>query len=424
MSFHTLGLSNEILNAIKDQGYSTPTKVQERVIPSILKNLDILGISQTGTGKSAAFILPTLQKLIKIKKSLHVKHPYALILAPTKELALQLENAIKRYSKYLDIDTLLLIGGKNINAQQSALKNENVDIVIATPGRLKDHIILKNIVMNKIEIAIFDEADTLLDMGFLEEIDLIIQNLPQKRQNLLFSATKSDALMSLSHKILRSNERVEIDSKVKLSQKLTQSAFSVDKEKKCELLAYIIGRENFTQSLVFASTKAEVENIKSELNLSGLKCDSIHGDKKQGARKKILQNFIDKDIRVLVATDIAARGIDIESLDAVINYDLPQSPQEYIHRVGRTARAGRDGIAISLVSFEEREIYEDIQKFIKTKIPLHVEDGFEPINISKRREIERKKVSSVHKKTDGAFGNKKKNKNNKKRKSTKRDFRY
>ncbi|MEA1917055.1 MAG: DEAD/DEAH box helicase [Campylobacterota bacterium] len=430
MSFHTLGLNSELIKAVTQKGYKNPTQVQQKVIPSILKNLDIFATAQTGSGKSAAFLLPMLHNLNKSEKSAKFAHPRAVILAPTKELAHQLQKSVNEYSAFLDIRSTLLIGGKNISAQQKELASGRVDIVVATPGRLRDHTKLKNIVLASVQFLVLDEADTLLDMGFLEEIDDILALLPITRQNLMFSATKSGKVMNLSQKILRSNERVEIDSIGTTALSLEQLVYEVDVEKKLELLPYIIGSNNYKKVLVFVSTKAEAETIKKELNSSGLKSETLHGDKKQGARTKILNSFRESQIKVLVATDIAARGIDITDLNVVINFDLPQVPDDYIHRVGRTARAGSSGVAISLVSFEEKGYLANIEKMLKKRLEKRVEEGFEPISIVKRREIKRSEMnkkstnttSYAPTKTSGAFGKKKAKSGAKSKKTTKRDY--
>ncbi|MDD5400527.1 MAG: DEAD/DEAH box helicase [Sulfurimonas sp.] len=377
MSFTTLGLSAPLLKAIEDQGYSEPTPIQKQAIPVILSRRDILAGAQTGTGKTAGFTLPLLELLSKAK-STKTKHCVrALILTPTRELAAQVGESVETYGKYLPFTSAVIFGGVKINPQLTKLRS-GVDIVIATPGRLLDHISQKSIDLGSVEFLILDEADRMLDMGFINDIKKILAILPKQRQNLLFSATYSDEIKKLSDKLLNSPALIEVARRNTASESVKQAVYPVDKERKRELLTYLINEGKWKQVLVFTRTKHGANKLAGQLEKDGITSAAIHGNKSQNARTKALADFKDGEIRVLVATDIAARGIDIDQLPHVINYELPNVPEDYVHRIGRTGRAGREGEAISLVCIDEHEYLANIEKLIKNDIPKVWLKDFKP----------------------------------------------
>lgn len=419
MSLATLGLSPEILRALKDKSYTTATDIQKELIPAIFTKRDILAGAQTGTGKTAGFALPILQELNRTHTS-QIHYPQALILVPTRELARQVYTSFKDYGKYLDIKSTVLYGGSNMTAQANRL-SMGVDIVVATSGRLLEHIKQKNISLEGVEYLVLDEADTILDMGFLHEVSQIIQHLPTRRQNILISATLTGALKRLSEEILSKPKLIEVDSMGTTANLVTQLVYPVMLEKKDELLSYLIGSKNYKQVLVFVRKKQEADKVAKELNDSGLKTVTIHGDKTSGRRERALQDFKNGTARVMVATDIAARGLDIPDLGIVINYDIPHVKSDYIHRIGRTGRAGTKGLAIALISPHEEVALRDLERLLGKAIPKERLEEYAPAKVQSIHKGGRS--SKEKKKIDGAFGRKNKTtpRASKKRKTTKRD---
>ena len=374
MLFSSLNLSKELLDAINKKGYDTATPVQEQVIPLILEGKDILASAQTGTGKTAGFALPLLQKLqYSNNKSKQIK---GLILTPTRELAAQVAESIREYGSYLRFRTLVIYGGVSMNTQIKKL-NQGVDIVVATPGRLLDHLQRRTLKLNAVEMFVLDEADRMLDMGFITDIRKIIKTLPYERQNLLFSATFSKEIRSLAGNLLDSPTIVEVAPPNSTVDKVKQIVLPVDKQRKRELLSYQIGIGNWQQVLVFTRTKHMANRLSERLNEDGIISAAFHGNKSQAARTKALTEFKLGKTRVLVATDIAARGIDIDALPYVVNYELPYLPEDYIHRIGRTARAGQEGYAVSLVCIDENKLLRGIEKLLNIQIEKNVITGFE-----------------------------------------------
>ncbi len=367
MSFNDLGLSAELLRAVSDQGYDIPTPIQRQAIPVILEGRDVMAAAQTGTGKTAGFTLPLLQRLNNgVKPAKGVIR--ALVLTPTRELAAQVEESVRTYGRHLPLRSVAIFGGVNINPQFKTLRN-GVDILVATPGRLMDHVQQKTIDLSKIEILVLDEADRMLDMGFIPEVRRILALLPKVRQNLLFSATFSPEIKRLADGIMHKPALIEIDRKNMSAELIAQVVHPVEQKQKRGLLSYLISSNNWQQVLVFIRTKHSADRLAKQLQLDGLKAIAIHGNKSQGARTSALADFKSGKIRVLVATDIAARGLDIDQLPHVVNYDLPNIPEDYVHRIGRTGRAGNEGRAISLVSAEEHKLLKDIERLIGREIP-------------------------------------------------------
>ncbi|WP_373035175.1 DEAD/DEAH box helicase [Sulfurimonas sp.] len=381
MSFNNLGLSAPLLKAIKEQGYSEPTPIQKQAIPVILDRKDILAGAQTGTGKTAGFTLPMLELLSRAKDSKHPKgkqhHVKALILTPTRELAAQVAESVALYGKHLPFKSCVIFGGVKINPQIVQLR-KGMDIVIATPGRLLDHVSQKTIDLSRVDFLILDEADRMLDMGFINDIRKILEILPKQRQNLLFSATYSDEIKKLSDRLLNSPTLIEVARRNTASETVKQAVYPVDKARKRELLTHIIKEGDWKQVLVFSRTKHGANRLAGQLESDGITAVAIHGNKSQNARTKALADFKKGEVRVLVATDIAARGIDIDQLPHVINYELPNVSEDYVHRIGRTGRAGNQGEAISLVCIDENEYLANIEKLIKKDIPKVWLKGFKP----------------------------------------------
>ena len=367
MSFSNLGLCAELLRAIKEEGYTTPTPIQAKSIPVILSNKDVLAAAQTGTGKTAGFTLPLLQRLKTAYNKDKKSHVRALILTPTRELAAQVAESVETYGKYLPFKSAVIFGGVGINPQISLLK-KGVDIVIATPGRLLDLVSQNCKDLKKIEFFILDEADRMLDMGFINDIRKVLAILPKQRQNLLFSATFSDDIKKLADSLLNSPVLIEAAKANSTSHKVEQSVHLVDRERKKELLLHLVNKNNWKQVLVFTRTKHGANKLSEALVKDGITSSAIHGNKSQGARTKALDDFKAGNVRVLVATDIAARGIDIDNLPHVINFELPNIAEDYVHRIGRTGRAGNTGEAISLVCIDEHDYLWGIEKLIKQKI--------------------------------------------------------
>jgi ATP-dependent RNA helicase RhlE len=407
MSFTTLGLSPHLLDTLSEIGYREPTPIQTQVIPLVLRGRDILGAAQTGTGKTAAFALPILHKLLGGGKQPSAR---ALVIVPTRELAAQVASAIETYAQGLELNVIALYGGANM-ARQAKELGEGVDIIVATPGRLIELNKQGHVPLSRIEYLVFDEADTIFDMGFIREVEQIIDLLPIKRQNMLFSATMTPAVKQLSEKILKKPLLVEIDNLKAADMTLRQVVHPVEKERKKELLSYLIGSNNYPQVLVFTRTKAEADEVSSDLTASGLKNVVIHGDKKHGARDRALSEFREGSARILVATDIAARGLDIEGLDVVINYDIPHVSTDYLHRIGRTGRAGNEGLAITLLSSQEHISWSKIITMLGKNVETILVAGFEPPaenGLVKTRGKSLSKADEKKEKTAGAFGNKRK----------------
>jgi ATP-dependent RNA helicase RhlE len=421
LSLATLGLSPDILKALSDKGYHSATPIQEALIPVMFARRDIMAGAQTGTGKTAGFSLPILQDLNK--SFVEGKHyPKAVILVPTRELAKQVHASIEAYGKYLPLKSIVLFGGANLTSQANRLK-AGVDIIVATSGRLLEHIGQKNINLESVDYLVLDEADTILDMGFVHEVSKILQHLPARRQNVLISATLSGSVKRLAEQILQKPILIEVDSMGTSAHSVEQIVYPVEKEKKTELLSYLIGARNYKQVLVFARKKEVADEVSKELNLSGLKTAVIHGGKSSGERSRALEGFKEGKVRVLVATDIAARGLDIPALGVVMNYDIPHVTGDYIHRIGRTGRAGAKGLAITLISPAEMVALKDVERLMGKSIPQEKLEGYAPKVIPKQKGA--RKNPNEHKNTDGAFG-KKKSKTasapkSKKRKTTKRD---
>ena len=369
MTFKDLGLIEPILRAVTEIGYTSPTPIQEQSIQILLKKKDLLGCAQTGTGKTAAFTIPILQHLATEKQSSQRRQIKALIVTPTRELALQIEENIKEYGKYTNLKSTVIFGGVNQNPQVNKLR-QGIDILVATPGRLLDLIGQGFITLSHIEYFVLDEADQMLDMGFIHDIKKIIAKLPKERQSLFFSATMAKPIVDLSNQILGHPEKVTIKPQQTTAEKVEQSVYMVSKEDKIKLLEDLMEARNAKSVLVFSRTKHGANKIVKLLERDGIKAAAIHGNKTQAARVKALNGFKDGSIRVLVATDIAARGIDVEELELVVNHDLPNIPETYVHRIGRTGRAKASGEAISFCSAEERSWLRDIQKLIQTDIPL------------------------------------------------------
>ncbi len=381
MSFDSLGLSDALLKAVADQGYTSPTPIQVKAIPPILAGRDVLAGAQTGTGKTAGFSLPLLQRLMEnADLALKPRRIRALVLVPTRELAAQVQESMTIYGKYLPLQTQVIIGGASINTQTRLLRH-GCDIVVATPGRLMDHIGQKNISLSAIEILVLDEADRMLDMGFLPEIRRIMAYLPKNRQSLLFSATMPGAIKTLATTILNNPVEVAVAKQNITADLVSECVYGIAKDNKRELLSYLIGSNNWQQVLVFVRTKHGADRLEKQLIKDGVRAASLHGDKTQGARTKALDYFKTGKVTALVATDIAARGLDIEELPHVVNYDLPQVAEDYIHRIGRTGRAGSSGAAISLVCPEEAYLLEAIEKLLKRQIPRIADTGYEPVSL-------------------------------------------
>ena len=375
MSFLNLGLCTEILRAVKEEGYTKATPIQIQSIPVILSKKDVLAAAQTGTGKTAGFTLPLLQLLNKNYSKDKKRVVKALILTPTRELASQVGQSVQTYGKYLSFKSAVIFGGVGINPQKAIIK-KGIDIITATPGRLLDLVSQDSLDLSKVEFLVLDEADRMLDMGFIHDIKKILALLPKKRQNLLFSATFSPEIKKLADGLLNSPVLIEASKANSTSHKVEQTIHLVDKNRKKELLVHLLNKNNLKQVLVFTRTKHGANKLSEALIKDKITSAAIHGNKSQGARTKALDDFKAGTVRVLVATDIAARGIDIDQLPHVINFELPNVPEDYVHRIGRTGRAGNKGEAISLVCVDEHEYLFGIEKLIKQKINKIAIDGF------------------------------------------------
>jgi ATP-dependent RNA helicase RhlE len=375
MSFKDLGLNEELLQTIKSQGYTEPTPIQSKAIPEIFKGRDVLAGAQTGTGKTAAFALPLLQKLSEKKLSQKKRKPRALILTPTRELACQVNESVHSYGRKLKMTTTEVYGGVKINPQIDRFQ-KGVDLVVATPGRLLDHIQRKTIDLKNIEFLVLDEADRMLDMGFINDIRKIVKALPRDRQNLMFSATYSKSIKKLADTLLNNPVLVEVAKRNEATDMVTQYIHPVERGKKRQLLSSLIRDEKWKQVLVFTRTKHRANTLTRQLMADGIQAAAIHGNKSQSARTQALKNFKKGKVRTLVATDVAARGLDIERLPHVVNFDLPNVPEDYVHRIGRTGRAGQNGVALSLVCSEEQDLLTRIQKLLNHKIDVKNIEGF------------------------------------------------
>ncbi len=378
MSFAELGLSEPIVRAVSEHGYTIPTPIQIQAIPTVLKGGDLLAGAQTGTGKTAGFTLPVLQLLSsRALPAGTQRHVRALILTPTRELAAQVEESVRTYGKYVKLSSAVVFGGVNINPQILRLK-QGVDILVATPGRLLDLMQQGAVNLKHVEILILDEADRMLDMGFIRDIRKVLAALPAKRQNLLFSATFSDEIKTLADGLLNNPALIEVARRNSTVEVITQKIHPVDRDRKHQLLSHLIKEKNWFQVLVFTRTKHGANKLVEQLGKADISAMAIHGNKSQAARTRALAEFKDGSLQVLVATDIAARGIDIDQLPHVVNYDLPNVPEDYVHRIGRTGRAGSTGEAVSLVCIDEKSLLHDIERFIKREISVEVISGFEP----------------------------------------------
>ena len=376
MSFTSLGLRPELARAVSDKGYLTPTPIQSRAIPLILEGRDLMGSAQTGTGKTAGFTLPILQLLAESGRKPQAGRPVrALAVVPTRELAIQVHQSVEDYGKWLRLESAAVFGGVNINPQKKRLAR-GVDFLVATPGRLLDLAGQGAVDLSRVEVLVLDEADRMLDMGFIHDIRRLLALLPRSKQTLLFSATFSDAIKQLAGGLLQSPSTVEVGRRNNAVDTVEQLIHPVEKARKRELLSWLVGSGQWQQVLVFGRTKHGANRLAKQLNADGIPASAIHGNKSQGARTKALADFKAGKVQVLVATDIAARGLDIEQLPHVVNFELPQVAEDYVHRIGRTGRAGCRGHAVSLVCDEEQKLLRDIERLIKRDIPRQAVPGF------------------------------------------------
>lgn len=375
MSFSSFGLHPSLLQAIEEKGYNQPTPVQQEAIPAIFKQQDLMAGAQTGTGKTAAFALPILHTLADQKNPANIVS--ALVLTPTRELAQQVAQSFQEYGKYLSLRTVVAYGGVSVNPQLDAIA-QGVDILVATPGRLMDLLSRGAIDLSQLAFFVLDEADRMLDMGFIDDIKRILRAVPQSRQTLLFSATFDDAVFKLSQQLLNHPLLIEVDQRNAAASQVEQIAYEVDKHRKREITSYLIGSKNWQQVLVFTRTKKGADDLAKEMCKDGLKTAAIHGDKSQGARERALEGFKEGSIRVLVATDVASRGLDIQQLKYVINYELPHNAEDYIHRIGRTGRAGETGVAITLLSADEKWLLDEVHKILDGHLMQQWLPGYEP----------------------------------------------
>jgi ATP-dependent RNA helicase RhlE len=388
-SFDNLGLSADLLRAVREEGYEEPTPVQAQAIPIALEGRDVRAAAQTGTGKTAAFLLPIFERLRPEANSSFspARHPVrALILTPTRELAMQVAAMARSYGRYVTLRSAVVYGGVPIDPQIKELL-AGVEVLVATPGRLLDHVGQRTVNLSQVSILVLDEADRMLDMGFMPDIRRIMDLLPTQRQNMLFSATFSQEIRDLADTILRDPVGVDVSPRNTAAETVKQTLYPVDRERKEELLAHLIRRDDMQQVLVFVRTKIGARRLASWLDRRGIPAEAIHSDRTQGERTKALEAFKSGEVRVLVATDVAARGLDIDHLPYVVNFDLPTQAQDYIHRIGRTGRAGAEGEAISLACVDEVDLLRAIQRLLKKAIPWRVEDGFVPDRNAEARPI-------------------------------------
>ena len=373
MSFSDLGLQAELMRAVSAQNYSTPTPIQTAAIPAILKGKDVLAGARTGTGKTAAFAIPILQMLSRSNGN--GTHPRALVITPTRELAAQVHEDVRTYGRYLPLRSTVVFGGVGFHPQAAKLK-KGVDILVATPGRLLDHARQKTVDLSKVEFLVLDEADRMLDMGFLPDIRRILSLLPKKRQNMMFSATYMPEIQKLAHSLLTDPARIQVSPINAATDLVVHKVHPVVRSKKRALLTHLIKTENWEQALVFTRTKRGADRLTKHLVRAGVSAQSIHGNKSQSSRTRALADFKKGKVRILIATDIAARGLDIIELPRVVNFDIPQVPEDYINRIGRTGRAGSKGVAISLVSVDESDLLTAVEQVLRQRIPIHVIKGF------------------------------------------------
>ena len=401
MSFESLGLRTELLRAVSEKGYKAPTPIQRQAIPCILEGRDIMGGAQTGTGKTAGFTLPLLQRLMDTEKPYKGRRPIrALVLTPTRELAAQVSESVQLYGKYLPLKSTVVFGGVSINPQKQKLI-KGVDILVATPGRLLDLVGQNTVDLSRLDILVLDEADRMLDMGFIRDIRKILALLPKHKQTLFFSATFSDDIKRLADELLHSPALVEVAQRNTTAERISQVVHPVDKKRKRELLSFLIGSNNWKQVLVFTRTKHGANRLSEQLDKDGITAAAIHGNKSQGARTRALSDFKSGKVRALVATDIAARGLDISQLPHVVNYELPNVAEDYVHRIGRTGRAGNEGQAMSLVCVDELHLHRDIERLLKKDIPQVVIDGFEPDPSIKAEPIQQRRGQPQGRKNPG-----------------------
>lgn len=377
--FAALGLGSTLLSTLESLGFKQPTEIQTQAIPHVLEGKDVLAGAQTGTGKTAAFGLPILQKLIDsdTKRDIQSNDVRALVLVPTRELAQQVFDNLTQYAAQTEIKVVAVYGGTSMNVQTRNL-DQGCDILIATPGRLIDHMYCKNINLHKTEYLVLDEADRMLDMGFMPDIKRILQRCNDDRQTLFFSATFDKRIKTIAYRMLEEPVEVQVSPSNSTAETVKQMVYPVDKKRKAELLAYLIGSRNWQQVLVFTKTKQGSDALAKELKLDGIKAASINGDKSQGARQKALDDFKSGQVRALIATDVAARGLDIQQLEQVVNFDMPYKAEDYVHRIGRTGRAGKEGFAVSLMSRDEEYLLHAIERLLDTKLPQEWLQGFEP----------------------------------------------
>ncbi|MDT8878013.1 DEAD/DEAH box helicase [Halomonas saccharevitans] len=386
MTFSDLGLRAELLRAVEAQGYTTPTPIQHQAIPAVLKGGDLLASAQTGTGKTAGFTLPMLQRLADGPRPA-ARQIRALVLTPTRELAAQVGESVAEYGRHLTLKSHVIFGGVGQQPQVDAIR-KGLDVLVATPGRLLDLQQQKHVDLSKVEILVLDEADRMLDMGFIHDIKKILRVLPEKRQNLLFSATFSNEIQALANKLLDDPAMIEVARRNTTAELVDQAIYRVDREKKRDLLAHLITRHDWQQVLVFTRTKHGANRLAEQLSKQDIPSMAIHGNKSQSARTKALAAFKTGDLQVLVATDIAARGLDIEELPHVVNFELPNVAEDYVHRIGRTGRAGSEGKAVSLVCVDEHGLLKGIERLIKRDLEKRIEPGFEPDPNAKPEPIE------------------------------------
>jgi len=403
MSFSTLGLSQQIQATITKLGYDTPTPVQTQAIPMVLAKRDVMAGAQTGTGKTGAFALPIIDMLSKTPAQPNAVR--ALVLTPTRELAQQVAKSFIQYAQGTELTVELAYGGVSLNPQISALKN-GCDVLVATPGRLLDLLFKGTFDLDALEHLVFDEADRMLDMGFMVDIKRILKRVPDSRQTMLFSATFDQAIFELSKTLLNQPELIEVAQRNTTASEIEQIIYNVDEDKKRELTSFMIGSKNWQQVLIFVRTRQGAEALAKEMCKDGVKAQSIHGDKSQGARDKALEEFKSGRTRALVATDVAARGLDIEQLNYVINYELPYIAEDYIHRIGRTGRAGNSGLAVSLMSLDEEWLLEEIENILDTKLPQAWYPGYEPDLNKTPSNNKNSKSNQKRRAKDRAFGDK------------------
>jgi len=410
MKFEDLNLHPTLLKAVKDQNYINPTAIQEEAIPLILKDNDVLGTAQTGTGKTAAFALPILHHLINEKSNNNKTKIRALVVTPTRELAIQIGDNFTNYAKYNNIKNTVIFGGVKQGTQTNALAN-GVDVLVATPGRLLDLMGQGFISLNDIGYFVLDEADRMLDMGFINDIKKLLEKLPKNRQSLFFSATMPNSILTLSNTILRNPKKIAVHQVSTTAETIQQSIYYTNKSDKKDLLFHILKNKDINQILVFSRTKHGADRIVRNLQKNNIEAAAIHGDKSQNQRQRVLQSFKDYKVRVLVATDIAARGIDIDKLSYVLNYDIPNEPETYVHRIGRCGRAGEKGVSISICEPEENVYTKDIEKLINQKIEAVQNHPFpqtdKPMNAQQKKESEKEK----NRKKQEFFANRNKNRN-------------